>query len=791
MKIMDVNSAEFKEMIKLCINTTGLIPVIGAGFTKGEKALGGTVPDGNGLIDLMIGRLKKEGNLEESKISRLCEKKDFKSVSRYYLSQRYVSRESFVEDIKNNFTKVELSYLKKRFIENKWRYVYTLNIDDAIERQNKNLTKILPYKKIEKRANDINLVYKVHGCAMEECTYIQESTLVFTDLQYVRSLIKNEHILQALRSDMLESNMLYIGCSLSREIDLMYSVSGEKEDDFIESKKIFITRNCPDEMMMDEIEDYGINVVGLLENYDDIYRVVNEAFLFGAGDETSIFDNFDSKNIKKISSEKNSNISFMLQGGAVFKEGDNSNKNFSIPCYSIDRSLTPDVIKSILSTPFTIIKGRRFSGKSLFLKNLSQKIKDKKVYFVPSSFSLNVNEIEKICSVKDSIFLIDSNVITYLEASKIRAFKKQIIDSGVKFLIACNPTEIDVANTFSSLEIETGFFELKNRFDLDELQNFNEKVSELGIIEWKKDCNFLDNSYATARNYPQMKQEIFDYPKINKKEFKLLILLALLDKVYISLGREIGFGNNEANDFSKKYSPIVEIIETTKEEENHKSKFKLVSNSKTWLFSIIKDYMTDSLKDNELSEVMIEMISHFYKNKQLEEVGKKLIMFDTVNQFFSRERGAGRLLIKLYEDLQPILSHDPDYWLQRAKAMGKIVKDPRHIFDAIDYAKKAYNDGKRSKTLTNAEFTIANLYGLLCNQDGYKDENIISSAIGWYYSAIKNHNYNKSYLESMLEITKDKKGNLYNLCSKIMSNNIKLDSEARESYNEIMRFIRQ
>jgi len=164
-------------------------------------------------------------------------------------------------------------------------------------------------------------------------------------------------------------------------------------------------------------------------------------------------------------------------------------------------------------------------------------------------------------------------------------------------------------------------------------------------------------------------------------------------------------------------------------------------------------------------------------------------MFDTINLLFSRKKGAGRLILKLYEDLQPILSHEPDYWLQRAKAMGKVLKGEGHLREAIDFAKKAHEDGKRDKTILNAEFTLANLHGKICENTNFTDKGLISDALYWYNSAIRNNDYNPKYINSMLENTHGKRGYLYTLCSSIMKMNIKLSSEEKMMFNRIMQFI--
>ncbi|MFY4462032.1 SIR2 family protein, partial [Klebsiella pneumoniae] len=78
--------------------------------------------------------------------------------------------------------------------------MYTLNIADGIERANRNITKVLSYKGLDRKAQDINLLYKLHGCANEETIYKEESSLIFSEKQYIRSLTKNDHILTALKN---------------------------------------------------------------------------------------------------------------------------------------------------------------------------------------------------------------------------------------------------------------------------------------------------------------------------------------------------------------------------------------------------------------------------------------------------------------------------------------------------------------------------------------------------------------------------------------------------------------
>lgn len=784
MEILNVSSPEFKNILTACFSGAGITPVIGAGFSRGSEALHGKVPDGNTLIQMMLSTLRKSGTLDPEKIEKI-KNLGFKSVSRYYLNEKYVPREYFVEDIRNNFTRVNIKGVRRTFLKQDWKYIYTLNIDDGIERANQNITKVLPYKELDKKSQDINLLYKIHGCANEETLYKEESSLIFSEKQYIRSLTKNEHILTALKNDILESNLLYLGCSLDRELDIMYAVSGVTEDNLVNSKRIYVTKDDLDEVEIDTLEEYGINVVCKLNEYDDIYHLVNECFALSENNSGASLQRYQSESIKVISPDKNLNIKFMLQG-----EGDNSDnqKYFSTPSYIIERERVKDISIGIDDNAVLIIKGRRFSGKSLLLKYLSTKIKNRKSYYFPSVTSLNTDDVKRMCSLKNSIYFVDSNVITYQEAAVIRSALPELSKINTSFVIACNSTEVDIANTFSTFDNDNNFFELSNYLNNGELLTLNRNLSSLGIVEWKEKANILESTFNTANIYPQIKQKIYLKKECTETEFKCLVLLAVLDKVYISLSRLINIGNKEARELTIKYSPIIELLPTNELEINHKSRYKIVSNSRSWLLEEINGQFI-SLGYSTTKTIVLEMIKTLLSNKQYEDVGKKIIMFDTINILFSRKKGAGRLILKLYEDLQPILSHEPDYWLQRAKAMGKVLKGERNLREAIDFAKKAFEDGKRDKTVLNAEFTLANLHGKICEDTNFTDKKLISDALYWYYSAIRNNDYNPKYINSMLENTHGKRGYLYNLCSNIMKMNLKLSSEETMMFNKIRQFI--
>jgi hypothetical protein len=161
-----------------------------------------------------------------------------------------------------------------------------------------------------------------------------------------------------------------------------------------------------------------------------------------------------------------------------------------------------------------------------------------------------------------------------------------------------------------------------------------------------------------------------------------------------------------------------------------------------------------------------DLVVTFISNNHFSYIQEKIIMFDTLNQIFSYEEGGAGLIKEVYVTIQPLLSDRPDYWLQRAKSILKLENKSIQILkDGIDYARKAFKDGIRQKTITNAEFTIALLYGKLCNLEEYKEVDNVFEAVEWFHTAINKHSYNKAYVDSMLEHSRKNRGPFHSLCN--------------------------
>ena len=133
-----------------------LIPIIGAGFSKGSLTSRSKVPDANETMALMKKLILDSDDricpeeLEDIKFPEIC------SLFKETLKPQDINR--FYIDY---FTNVKLEYAKKNFLSLNWKYAYTFNIDDAIE-HNSDFQAIVPFLKIKKEATEYKNIWVCH-----------------------------------------------------------------------------------------------------------------------------------------------------------------------------------------------------------------------------------------------------------------------------------------------------------------------------------------------------------------------------------------------------------------------------------------------------------------------------------------------------------------------------------------------------------------------------------------------------------------------------------------------------
>ncbi|PKN73922.1 MAG: hypothetical protein CVU52_06950 [Deltaproteobacteria bacterium HGW-Deltaproteobacteria-10] len=768
MNYLNINNVEARQLLKTCIKNNSLIPILGSGFTAGERTSKALVPNSDEFKKIMVDAIVNNSDRFKHNIEALS-KREFSQIAEIYLNEKYVPRKVVSDNTKKYFLEVALPNIKKDFINIKWPYLYTLNIDDAIEKNSKYVP-VLPYKNLSKDCRDIGCVYKIHGDATHEVIYEEQSSIIFSGSQYIRSLIKNESMLLFLRSDLIENNLLFIGCGLRNEIDLLYAIIGNDEIPNVGSKRIFVADTKPDDLAEVDLETYNIDTVLLVDDYLTFYNIMTNIASEALTERCDQLKVFEASNLYDLPKDKNTNLNYLLKVESVF---DSHPIHGVIPYYYSNRFVASAVMKSCTTNPITIIQGRRFTGKSLLLSKISKEIKSKQAYIFPSNMTVMPSILEFCLTKQNSLFIFDTNVLNYECASFLRKNVDKLNDLSSNILIACNPAEIDIANTFMlSMDCDDCYFELSAKLEDIEYDILNEKLSDMGLINFQKKKSLLDNTYYLSERYPDRKAHIVASNELTDNEIITLIITAVFDKTYSSITRALGMGKEELKNLAEKINPLLELELTNSQELHHHSTVKLSVNSTPWLYKIITEfYKANGIK--KTVNIIKRIVKLFICNESYTYIQQKIIMFDTLNQLFGADEGGAAALIRaVYEEIQDLLSDIPDYWLQRSKSILKLEnKRIDRIHDGIDYARKAYEDGIRQKTIMNAEFTIALLYGKLCKMEEYKRYEDINEAVDWFYSALNKYRSNRPYIESMLEYSKKEQGPFYHLCNYLNLNN--------------------
>ena len=202
--------------------------------------------------------------------------KSFSSIAMIYEDDDIVSPVVRKIFYKNNFYEARFNKedIRSKFLQIDWPYIYSLNIDDLIENSSRYKTVILPNRKFYSEiCNDEKCVFKLHGDISEIIKY-KDSFKVFTSKEYVESVLANRSILSKLQSDYASVNLLFFGCSLKDEMDLLsidkldLISNHNNAEGYTIKKNIFFTVGKPSLLEESRYKQYGITDVAVFDDYN-------------------------------------------------------------------------------------------------------------------------------------------------------------------------------------------------------------------------------------------------------------------------------------------------------------------------------------------------------------------------------------------------------------------------------------------------------------------------------------------------------------------------------------------
>jgi hypothetical protein len=794
---LDKISNELKKQLR----NQSIYPVIGAGFSAGCNTKKGKTPKGDDLKDEMLKQIESLGT-DISTISS----RDLKQISKYY--KTLVPRDIRTKYLINNFTQVLLNDLSTSFLNINWKYLYTFNIDTGIEDNSRYNNVILPNKPgDEKNISSMkNCLFKVHGDVLDYCKYTNSECYVFDSKEYVQSITQNTFILNKMKHDFTYNNLLFIGCSLSDELDLLSIILPDNTTQ--KTTRYYVTDTKPDTFKEIDLDTYGITDIILVDNYMDFYNQMYNIYIESQKIELDALSDFLNPSLNFIGSTFDLNKDFFYLGKSLFNSDTNS---LSIPNFFVERTIILDnVIPEMTEYNIQFLCGGRISGKSYALASIAKNIRDRDVYFFDSRYSLSQQSIKTIINKKNCVICFDSSSISKDQIFLLKDDILTLCQNNINVIICINRSDKDIITSIKKLtkNEKVTLYEISNSFSDMELAVLNKRLPQITIPNFDIKKSILDNllisSKVTSSPYKKSRDS-FDMSNVH--EMSIFIILAINEK--ISSQEFVDFNvEREVYDLLHKLSPIIDEDYTNIIERDtlNSSSYKIYANSRYWILSKLGDYASDFNKHPLITSAYHNIIESLIKNhgnnyRDLEDY----IKYDVINEIFFRpDRGNLALIKALYDDLNDLLASEPQFYHQKAKCYlwhcDYSSDRESEINDALRFAKLAkhnltlqsnLNNAKVMISLAHIDFTIALIYAKINTLTNYDNTDIFKGCILALINGLTNP-LNKDYFYGLLKRKNKRINDINNFYNFITTNDLStynLSSTERRHINELINFI--
>ena len=807
---MEIKSfSDMREIIIENFRKKTLIPIIGSGFSQGSKSLKGYVPSGKEYIDYMRERLNKCGALSD------LEKEELKVYSFSELSTVYheeISLDERKEYLRNNFSKVLLDNIRKPLLQIDWPYIYTLNIDDAIEKNSSYHQIIYSNREVNPDIYDYEkCVIKLHGDINDLLAYSDSQSVVFTKVQYASSLKKNLSLLNKLEHDISYQNIIYLGCSLDDEIDIL-KVS--LNSNTVQVNRYICVVDTPGRLEKIRYKQYGITHVLLFHDYDSMYTDIYNAWQDSKRLTTDDLDTWNTVYHKNdvLSSDFEKNKSYLFWGKSLLTK----QRSIEKPYFFIEREITKQIYNNLTKNSIQFVLGSACSGKTYVLIDLACRIRNRKVYIFESKDSLSDYALKKLMNVNKALLLFDSSALTTSQIDSVIHNIGELEKKGINIVFFEKKRNRDLADILQIAEkdnINFPIIDLPNKFTNCELTQINQRLTSINAGIFSSEKTILDNIIYQSRILREGNKYQRLYPlKSTKREISVLISLAIERKLYSISVTQFGF-SEEAILQVQKVSPLIDIEETWGFEKSpsKNSSIKYVLNAEYWLFDQLSDLATSN--PNGIEEAYFYIVKKILDMEKIDGTieknnlpYKQYILFDNINQIFAwGRRGNLSLIRKIYDKLNTLLSTDPQYMHQRSKCYIRSSFYEKTYEKKIDFLKRAsrcsivaeqiiesrYKRSANEKlliSLAHVKYTRAIAECIICSINKYEDIQLNQETTCLLYEAMTSPYNSYAYAKNDW-INRDNVMEAF--VSELIINNDNLSTDTKKQLESLFRMFQE
>lgn len=799
----DLNrGSKLYEGIRRSVSMDRFVPVIGSGFTKGIQAERGRVPDSNEfrkrLVDILVQRKLVDATDEEAisamdflKLTgRFCllADKDGGEVYQHHVGDNtaWGMFKSFVRD---RFTGARgLTGSQREFLAQGWSYLYTLNYDDAIDCElGSEYEKVTPFSRFDRNwlMREKKCLIKLHGDATCFLRSGGSEGLIMTSGQYLKAITheSNACLINWLTDDFSSKDLLFVGCSLDDELDLLFAntrgTSSLGADSSQGSYYVLFDKTSSGKLSYEiraGLESYGIeNIIRVKPSeIDELYcrlvGICREAHRVTDEDSLSRFGDYLFCKLSSVS--ENDNINFLFNNHRLMSVREDGRKVITLPSFVVERDVVDLGLKRLDSgVSVVVLYGRRFSGKTYALLQMLEHLQKqrKRAFFFNSELSDGL-----VCRLKDErdcVLLFDAGSISGRQARSLVAMGKESMSRRklqvVLVVNSCDKNFIDDYWKESDGIDDSMAIKIDSKLSDKELTAFNDAVGDLLLVDRNHKDTFLD--YAVRVDESQPCCSCSTLPSVNyltgDRQNMLVCMIALAVCQTIS--------SNEANvldiheelvDLSRETRLVVqkEYVNHDESEWYDHSGVRYVSNSLYWVSRCLSEYVVAPSRYAEVAKAMRAIT--LSKKDQFVGCDKKspaafyrrmkpYIYFETLQDIFfvgTRRGGSLTLLEIIYDELGATLKDSYQFLHQYAKCELRVSrrcsnKEKRFekLSQAIRLLERAI-DLAQNRPNNNIKYTLSHMYftrAIVCTNLVRYCADLVENLPKWINKAIVDYRY--------------------------------------------------
>jgi len=710
---------EREKAVTLCENLMekhALVPVIGAGFSfETPTDNGGTIPSSDNLFGELFSYVEKYSGYSKDELGEIKKSSLSEIANDFWTIRARIPEEAlkkFDTYIQNNFLNISFRKgVQEAFLNIRWPQIFSLNYDTLIEDYNKDYYPIIPYDKINRRYYEEKLrLYKLHGDAKRYLNTGEKRYLILSKDQYVESMMntENEDMLNELLTAFSSKSILFFGCGLTDELDLLYTSRLSVKDrahsiDPLRQAIIYISYENEDTIgapvstrKCDLLSQYGVTHIFRISSEEQSTALFQELSEFSSHiSEPGVNDyleKYSSIRYEQLSSNDVNSRDFLFQENLIWKH---INEHIiTLPGFFTSRTKTKEIIDCIISKePLLFISGNFFSGKTFALLEIARHFATKKVYVFPSGTNVSQEQLEVLLVKKNALLFFDARSLTTAQIKYISNESELNIVSknGSCFIIVIEATDapmykyiFEARNTMRMYKQ----FRISGCLDSFEEPAFNRSIGAISLPPYFKKDTLLD---YIVRNEKELivdstRENFFLEPQkellSNNQKQRIKALIMLATEIRIPAKRAIQFGIDR---------PINDMIRCCKQHEGSSviekdysvycgdsSGYEFVCNSKYWIIRALSAYANSQTNSIEtISDAYLSIIHdnrRFYSDDvKFFQISEPYYFFDHIQVLFNHRwfPNSSKLLNAIYDKLLPVLSNSFQFLHQKAK--GKLV----------------------------------------------------------------------------------------------------------------------